>query len=78
MLAYSLRKHAGVRSYVLPMDLSDSETWGNTDVDWNMQHQVRGRQALCVYWRQQVLLIVGNYPWIAVSAGPYRMNKTGL
>lgn len=42
MLAYSLRKHAGVRSYVLPMDLYDSETWGNMDVDWNMQHQVRG------------------------------------
>lgn len=41
MLAYTLRKHAGVRSYVLPMDLYDSETWGNVDVDWNMQHQVR-------------------------------------
>lgn len=40
MLAYSLRKHAGVRSFVLPMDLGDSETWGNVDVDWNMQHQV--------------------------------------
>ncbi|CAM9278991.1 unnamed protein product, partial [Ectocarpus sp. 13 AM-2016] len=39
MLAYSLRKHAGVRSFVLPMDLGDSETWGNVDVDWNMQHQ---------------------------------------
>ncbi|CAN0118762.1 unnamed protein product [Ectocarpus fasciculatus] len=39
MLAYSLRKHAGVRSFVVPMDLGDSETWGNVDVDWNMQHQ---------------------------------------
>lgn len=40
MLAYALRKYAGVRSYVVPMDLTDSETWGNTDVDWGMQHQV--------------------------------------
>lgn len=40
MLAYSLRKFAGVRSYVVPMDLTDSETWGNMDVDWEMQHQV--------------------------------------
>lgn len=40
MLAYSLRKHAGVRSFVVPMDLGDSETWGNVDVEWNMQHQV--------------------------------------
>lgn len=46
MLAYTLRKHAGVRSYVMPMDLYDSETWGNMDVDWNMQHQVGGT-ALC-------------------------------
>lgn len=43
MLAYSLRKYAGVRSFVLPMDLHDSQTWGNTDVDWSMQHQVGGR-----------------------------------
>lgn len=40
MLAYSLRKYGGVRSYVLPMDLTDSETWGNTDVEWRMQRQV--------------------------------------
>lgn len=46
MLAYSLRKYAGVRSYVVPMDLSDSETWGNMDVDWNMQNQVRKRVGL--------------------------------
>ncbi len=43
MLAYSLRKHAGVRSYVVPMDLRDSETWGNVDVEWNMQNQVGHR-----------------------------------
>lgn len=41
MLAYSLRKYAGVRSYVVPMDLTDCETWGNTDVDWDMQNQAR-------------------------------------
>ncbi|CAM9488328.1 unnamed protein product [Pylaiella littoralis] len=46
MLAYSLRKHAGVRSYVLPMDLGDSETWGNVDVDWSMQHQGGGATTL--------------------------------
>lgn len=40
MLAYSLRKYAGVRSYVVPMDLTDSETWGNVDVEWKMQRQV--------------------------------------
>ena len=40
MLAYALRKYAGVRSYVLPMDLTDSQTWGNLDVKWDMQHQV--------------------------------------
>lgn len=39
MLAFSLRKYAGVRSYVMPMDLSDSETWGNTDVEWQMQNK---------------------------------------
>lgn len=44
MLAYALRKYAGVRSYVVPMDLTDSDTWGNTDVDWGMQHQVLSRQ----------------------------------
>ncbi|CAM9159797.1 unnamed protein product [Scytosiphon promiscuus] len=38
MLAYSLRKHAGVRSYVLPMDLSDSETWGNVDRSLHPSH----------------------------------------
>lgn len=43
MLAYSLRKYGGVRSYVLPMDLTDSETWGNTDVEWRMQRQVSSR-----------------------------------
>ena len=54
MLAYSLRKHAGVRSYVLPMDLRDSETWGNVDVDWNMQNQVRRIRLFlygCRLWR---------------------------
>lgn len=56
MLAYSLRKHAGVRSYVLPMDLSDSETWGNVDVDWSMQHQVRscGEKHAC--WEDDLFL----------------------
>lgn len=53
MLAYSLRKHAGVRSYVLPMDLGDSETWGNVDVDWSMQHQVRA-SPVCIR---------GSRPW---------------
>lgn len=47
MLAYSLRKYAGVRSFVVPMDLYNSQTWGNTDVDWSMQHQVGDALALC-------------------------------
>ncbi|CAM9596619.1 unnamed protein product, partial [Discosporangium mesarthrocarpum] len=42
MLAYSILKYAGVRSYVMPMDLRDSETWGNTDVAWEMQDQGAG------------------------------------
>ncbi|CAM9171539.1 unnamed protein product [Chrysoparadoxa australica] len=36
-LAYALRKYAGVPSYVMPMDLSDSASWGNTDVYWETQ-----------------------------------------
>ncbi|CAM9871731.1 unnamed protein product [Choristocarpus tenellus] len=42
MLAYSLRKYAGIRSFVMPMDMRDSETWGNTDVHWKMQDQGAG------------------------------------
>lgn len=48
MLAYSLRKYAGVRSYVVPMDLTDSETWGNTDVEWAMQSQVSDPGGNCL------------------------------
>lgn len=49
MLAYSLRKYAGVRSYVLPMDLRDSQTWGNMDVEWDMQNQVTPEEGGIVF-----------------------------
>jgi len=36
-LAYSLRKFANTPSYVLPMDLTDSRTWGNVDLEQSLQ-----------------------------------------
>jgi len=36
-LAYNLRKYAGVQSYVLPMDITDSRTWGNIDTEQALQ-----------------------------------------
>lgn len=51
MLAYSLRKYAGVRSYVVPMDLRDSQTWGNMDVEWDMQNQVTRDDGGTVFYK---------------------------